>query len=59
MKLALCHPTGEDAQWFRQFLLDYGHEVVAERPDYAALKELNATAADECRGSNGSVISSS
>jgi len=40
MKLALWHPTDEDEQWLRQFLLDFGHEVVAERPDYAALQEL-------------------
>ncbi len=40
MKLALWHPTDEDEQWFRQFLLDFGHEVVAERPDYAVLQEL-------------------
>jgi diguanylate cyclase (GGDEF)-like protein len=40
MKLALWHPTDEGEQWFRQFLLDFGHEVVAERPDFATLKGL-------------------
>jgi diguanylate cyclase (GGDEF)-like protein len=41
MKLALWNPADEGDQWFRQFLLDFGHDVAAAQPqDYAALKEL-------------------
>jgi hypothetical protein len=31
MKLALWHPSDEDEQWLRQFLLDFGHDVAAAR----------------------------
>lgn len=51
MKLALWHPTDEGDQWFRQFLLDFGHEVAAvQRQDYAALKELAFKAVNDDLG---------
>ena len=40
MKLALWRPTDEGEQLIRRFLLDFGHEVMAERPDFATLKGL-------------------
>ena len=41
MKLALWQPTDEDERWFRQFLLDFGHDVAAARPEnYDAIGEL-------------------
>jgi diguanylate cyclase (GGDEF)-like protein len=41
MKLALWQPTDEDDQWFRELLLDFGHDVGAAQPqNYDAMKEL-------------------
>jgi diguanylate cyclase (GGDEF)-like protein len=40
MKLALWHPTDEDDRVLRRFLLYFGDEVMATRPDSASLREL-------------------
>jgi diguanylate cyclase (GGDEF)-like protein len=40
MKLALWHPTDEYDQLLRRFLLYFGDEVMAARPDSTTLREL-------------------
>jgi len=40
MKLALWHPTDEYDQFLRRYLLYFGDEVMADRPDSATLREL-------------------